>query len=220
MVVAVIIRDHDRRVVTSFVKGLTNALWKVETMDISYDDIGDSVSDSCTILTAVHSACCRAASPLQLKAPPVVQPKPIGAFLWEPFDRDDHSLCLSRDDTSFNKDDNNKMIVTTPKQANASSSRKIRIKYHCIVPAWMHPSSLVHLCFLTIAFVRHSNHVPTRTFSSNTSALNFITRIRRMSARFPLSSSLGVLVSPNRYNIVSHTNGTAMALTQLCRVGL
>ena len=123
MVVPFINRDHDRCVVTSFVKGLTNALWKVETMDISYDAIGNLVSDSCTILTAVHSACCRAASPLQLKAPPVVQPKPIGAFLWEPFDRDDHSL-------SFNKDDSNKMIVTTPKQADASSSRKIKIKYH------------------------------------------------------------------------------------------
>ena len=130
MVVPFINRDHDRCVVTSFVKGLTNALWKVETMDISYDAIGNLVSDSCTILTAVHSACCRAASPLQLKAPPVVQPKLIGAFLWEPFDQDDHSLCLSRSDASFNKDDGNKMIVMTPKQADASSSQKIKIKYH------------------------------------------------------------------------------------------
>ena len=60
----------------------------------------------------------------------MVQPKPIGAFLWEPFDRDDHSLSLSRDDASFNKDDSNTMIVTIPKQADASSPRRIKIKYH------------------------------------------------------------------------------------------
>jgi len=164
MVVPVIIRDHDRRVVTSFVKGLTNALWKVKTMDISYDAIGtmdisydaigDSVSDSCTILTAVHSACCRAASPLQLKASPVVQPKPIGAFLWEPFDRDDHSLCLSRDDASFNMDDSNKMIVTTPKQADASSSRKIKIKYH------LHRASMDASILAGTSVLSHDRHCP------------------------------------------------------------
>jgi hypothetical protein len=99
-------------------------------MDINYDAIGDSVSDSCTILTAVHSASCRDSLPLQLQVPPAVPPRPIGAFLWEPFNRDDHSLCPSRNDAAFNKDDSIKMIVIVPKQADTSSSRTIKIKYH------------------------------------------------------------------------------------------
>jgi hypothetical protein len=36
VVVAVVIRDHDRRSVTAFVRGLLAAHWKVELMDIAY----------------------------------------------------------------------------------------------------------------------------------------------------------------------------------------
>jgi hypothetical protein len=56
VVVAVVIQDHDRQSVTAFVRGLSATNRKVESMDIAYSGIGDTVTDSCTIITAVHTS--------------------------------------------------------------------------------------------------------------------------------------------------------------------
>jgi hypothetical protein len=74
IVVAIVITDHDGRAVKSFIKGLEAAHWKVSLRAVSYLTIGDSISDSCSVITAVHSSCASNVEPLVLKTPPLVPP--------------------------------------------------------------------------------------------------------------------------------------------------
>ena len=43
--------------------------------------------------------------PLELKTPPPVHPRPISDYLWEPFNRPDHYVCLACDDDDFCRQD-------------------------------------------------------------------------------------------------------------------
>jgi hypothetical protein len=55
---------------------------------------------------------------------------PIASYLWEPFNRPEHSLCFGRDDNNFNKDKATRMIVSASKQAESGSITPIMILYH------------------------------------------------------------------------------------------
>ena len=63
IVMAIVIPDHDKRAVKSFIKGLEAAHWKVSRRAVSYLEIGDSISDSCSVITAVHSSCASKENP-------------------------------------------------------------------------------------------------------------------------------------------------------------
>ncbi len=130
IVVAIVMPDHDGRSVKSFVSGLSTAHWTVSSRDISYTEIGDSIVDSCGIIIAIHSSSASVIKPLILKTPPAVQPRPIASYLWELFNRPEHSLCLGRDDSNFNKDEATRMIVSTPKLAESGNTTPITILYH------------------------------------------------------------------------------------------
>ncbi len=129
IIVAVVIPDHNGRRVKAFIRGLTTAHWKVSSRDVSYVEIGNSVVDSCTLIIAVHSSSTSVVEPIVLKMPPTVQPKPIALYLWEPFNRPDHSLSLGHDDNEFNKDESLKMIGSAPKQAELDSIPHVVIQY-------------------------------------------------------------------------------------------
>jgi hypothetical protein len=73
--------------------------------DVSYIDIDDTVADSCKIITAVHSSCASAVELINLRTPPAVNPRPIGSYIWEPFNRIEHSLSPSREDDKFDAND-------------------------------------------------------------------------------------------------------------------
>jgi hypothetical protein len=127
IVVAVVIPDHDGCIISAFTRGLTAANWKLLSREVSYQDIGDSIADSCTIIIAIHSSCASNVEPITLKAPPSVTPRPIGAFVWEPFNRIEHSLSHGRDNEEF---DSKKMIATIPKPVASQQSCGVTIKYH------------------------------------------------------------------------------------------
>ncbi len=74
IIVAIVITGHDGRAVKSFIKGLEAGHWKVSRWAVSYLTIGDSISDSCSVITAVHSSCASNVEPLVLKTPPLVPP--------------------------------------------------------------------------------------------------------------------------------------------------
>ena len=92
--------------------------------------IGDSISNSCSVITAVHASCASNVDPHILKLPPLVALRPLSSFIWMPFDQSEHALGYGKDDTDFNKDDSCKMTANVPKSANLSMSPKIVIKYH------------------------------------------------------------------------------------------
>ena len=110
-----------------FIRGLKGAHWIVPSREVSYPEIGDSVADSCSVITAVHSSCSSSVKPIILKTPPRTSPRPIGSYIWEPFNRPEHSLCYGRNDENFYKDETSKMIVSTPKLATSTNSPCVNI---------------------------------------------------------------------------------------------
>ena len=130
VIVAIVIQDHDGQCVKLFIRGLKAAHWIVLSRKVLYPEIGDTVAESCFVIIAVHSSCSSSAKLIILKTPPSTSPRPIGSFIWEPFNRPEHSLCYSRNDKSFNKDDTGKMIVSAPRPATSTNSPCVTIKYH------------------------------------------------------------------------------------------
>jgi hypothetical protein len=130
VVVAILMPDHDGRSVESFIRGLSTAHWKVSSRDILYPEIGDSIVNSCRIIIAIHLSSVPVVEQIGLKTPPAVQPRPIASYLWEPFNRPEHSLCFGCDDSDFNKDEASQMTVSMPKPAKSGGTTPITILYH------------------------------------------------------------------------------------------
>jgi hypothetical protein len=128
--VAIVIPDHDGRSVQMFTKGLKAAHWKVTSREVSYSNIGNTIANSCSVITAVHSSCVSNVDSIILKTLPRTTPWPISTFIWEPFDRTEHSLCYGQDNFDFNKDETSKMITSTPKTAVSTDSSLVNIRYH------------------------------------------------------------------------------------------
>ena len=101
VIVAIVIPDLDGAATRKFIKGLESAHWVVSRQTVFYADIGDSVDDSCVIITAVHSSCASTVDPLTLILPPKCAPKPLGAYIHEPFNRPQHSVCYGRDERRY-----------------------------------------------------------------------------------------------------------------------
>ncbi len=106
LVIAIIIHDHDGRYIKSFTHTLKAAGWCISTFDnVSFMSIGDLVAGSCNLLFGVHSLCTTQVKPFELKPSPPLPPLPLGAFLWEPFNRPEHSVSLACDDDNFCRQD-------------------------------------------------------------------------------------------------------------------
>jgi hypothetical protein len=144
IVVAIIIPDHDGRAVKSFTNGLEAAHWKVTSRAVSYLNIGDSISDLCYIITAVHSSCASNVNPFVLKYPPIVTPPPISSYIWVPFNRPKHALGYGKGNVDFNKDDKCRMIASTPKTARILHHRGSLLNIISIATATTRRSWLVH----------------------------------------------------------------------------
>jgi hypothetical protein len=130
IVVARVIPDHDGWSVKAFVRGLQTAHWKISSRDVYYIEIGNSIIDSCTVIIAVHLSSASVVEPIVLKAPSVVQPKPIASYICEPFNKPDHSLSFGRDNNSFNNDESLKIIVSAPKRAKSDCIPHVVIQYN------------------------------------------------------------------------------------------
>ena len=133
VVVAIIIPDHDGASVKRFITSLSNQHWSVSTRQVSYDLMGDSIADSCTILTAIHTSCASSVEPIKLAVPPLVPPHPIAYFNYEPFNRPEHSLCYGCLDAEFNNDDTplaNLMNVSKPTPGAVNTSPAVKIEYY------------------------------------------------------------------------------------------
>ena len=127
--VVVYCRD-DGCAIKSFTKGLDAAHWKTTSRAVSYLNIGDFISNSCSIITTVHSSCATNVKPLVLKSPPTVTPPPISSYIWASFDRPEHALGYGKDDIDFNKDGEGWMTASTPKTTKNSVSTRVDDKYY------------------------------------------------------------------------------------------
>jgi hypothetical protein len=109
-----VIPAHNRRSVSAITKGLTATHWKITSQEVYCPDICDSIADSCTIITAIHTSCASTVNPIELKTPPPTPSWLLSSLLWGPFNRPKHSVCLSCYDSCFNKDNSPKMVITGP----------------------------------------------------------------------------------------------------------
>ena len=69
VIVAIVIPDHDGSSVKMFIRGLKAAHWKVSSRDVSYPEIGETVADYCSVITAVHLSCFSTVNLIVFKTP-------------------------------------------------------------------------------------------------------------------------------------------------------
>jgi hypothetical protein len=129
VIVAVVIPDLDGAATRKFIQGLESAHWMISTQKVHYVDIGDSVDDSCIIITAVHTSCASNVDKPSLILPPKCDPKPIGDYIHTPFNTPQHSVCYSRDDTLFNSDGECTMTCADPQKCETMIPPGIRHAY-------------------------------------------------------------------------------------------
>ena len=120
--------DHDGRSVKTFSSNLKSNGWVLSSTDVFYPDLGDTIAGSCRLIIAIHSSCTSTVNPLLLKRPPSVPSRPLGEFIWEPFNRPEHAISLARDDADFNKQDS-RLKVSNPK-LDQNTDRSAIIKYY------------------------------------------------------------------------------------------
>jgi hypothetical protein len=102
MVMAIIIPDHDRCCNTTFSKKLKSAGWCMSKLNNeSFPNLGDTILRCCILIIGVHSSCTYCVEPLELKMPLACPLHPISAFLWEPFNRPEHSVSLAWNNNDF-----------------------------------------------------------------------------------------------------------------------
>jgi hypothetical protein len=105
MVVAIILLDNDGKCVKSLILLLKRSGWVASLSNVCFPDVGDSIAGECRILTCIHSLCRSTVDALDLAIPPRVTPQPIGASIWESFNRPKHSVKLGKDNKDFCRQD-------------------------------------------------------------------------------------------------------------------
>jgi hypothetical protein len=106
IIIAIIHPDHDGCSVKTFSAKIKSSSWILSSTDVHFPALGNSiVFGSCCVITAVHSSCASHIKPMLLKNPPLVPPRPLGKFIWEPFNRKEHAILLACNDEDFEKQD-------------------------------------------------------------------------------------------------------------------
>ncbi len=119
--------DHDVRSVKTFSLNLKSNGWVLSTTDVFYPDLGDTIPGSYHLIIDIHSSCASMVNPLLLKRPPSVLTRPIGKFIWEPFNRPEHAISLACNNADFDKQDTQLKVSTLKLTPN--NDRSIIIKY-------------------------------------------------------------------------------------------
>jgi hypothetical protein len=132
VVVAIILPDHNNCCVKSFIKTLVSNCWVLSKHDVSFPAQGDCIAGTCMCIIGVHSSCASVVEPILLRAAPPTPPRPLGIFLWEQFNRPEHSVSLARDDDNFCRQDV-KCLANLPTVSDGSETGVI-VKYHLHLP--------------------------------------------------------------------------------------
>jgi hypothetical protein len=134
-------------------------------------------------------------------------------YLWEPFNRPDHSLSLGHDSNEFNKDESSKMIVSAPKQAKLDSIPHVVIQYT------MHRTGkdatiLAGLSVISISgFCPPFEACPNRNLFQHSSGSNSILPVTLMFVQFQLLSLNVASTSSNPFSTASPMKNIGMIWT-------
>ncbi len=129
IVIAIVHPDNDGQSVKTVTTNLKSNGWVVSSSDVSYPDLGDLIAGSCRLILGIHLSCAASVEPLLLKHPPAIPSRSLAGFIWEPFNRPEHSISLARDDPNFANQDGPEMTITLPKSTTHNPST-VMLKYH------------------------------------------------------------------------------------------
>jgi hypothetical protein len=128
IIVAIVHPDHDGNSVKTFSTNLKSKGWILSSTDVHYPDLSNTAAGGCRIITAVHSSCASTVEPLQLKRPPLVPPRPLGEFIWEPFNWKEHAILLAQDNKDFAKQDTSLQTLTPAITSDGPAG--VLVRYH------------------------------------------------------------------------------------------
>ncbi len=128
IIVATVHPEHDDRSVKTFSTNLKSKGWILSSMDVHYSDLGNTIAGGCPLITAVHLSCASTVEPLQLKRPPLVPPRPLGKFIWEPFNQKEHAILMAWDNKDFAKQDTG--LQTSTPAITSDGPAGVLVRYH------------------------------------------------------------------------------------------
>jgi hypothetical protein len=105
--VAFVHPDHDGRAITKFMSLLKSSGWVLSTTKCLFPDFGNSIIGTTSVIVGVHDSTQSRVEPMSLWVPPLPQPLPLAAFIWQPFNTQEYSVLFAMKDESFGTDANN-----------------------------------------------------------------------------------------------------------------
>jgi hypothetical protein len=127
--VAIFIPDLDETATRKFASGLEQAQWFASRHVVRYANVGDSVDDSCVILTATHTSCAPTVEPIQLIMPPKLEIKPLGAYIHDPFNFSQYAVCYGRYDPAFRMHARWSAVILSSPKPSLAQLYELRIFY-------------------------------------------------------------------------------------------
>jgi hypothetical protein len=124
-IIAIIHPDHNGRSVKMFSTKLNLSSWILFSTDVQFPVLDNTIACSCCVITAVHSSCASRIKPMLLKHPPLVPPRPLGKFIWEPFNRKEHAIFLPCEDEDFKKQDTQLQASAQPQTLSKANGVSI-----------------------------------------------------------------------------------------------
>jgi hypothetical protein len=192
LVVAIIIPDHDGHCVKHFARTLKAVGWFIsQSDDVSFPSIGDTIAGSCNLLFRVHSSCTACIEPFELQSPPPLPPCPLGAFLWKPFNKPEHSVSLACNDDNFCHQDI--WFTATAPSGKTPLPQGSLSGIFSTGTVQTRALSVAQLLSLLIACAHHLMLAQIRTCFNISLVLNFISKVIAMCAESQHLSLLGVL---------------------------
>jgi hypothetical protein len=168
MFVAFVHPDHNSRSVSKFDTQLSSSGWVIFSAKCTFQDYGDSVIGTTTILVGVHTITQSRVNALLFWTPPMPRPLPLAAFVWQPFNKKEYSLSFARDDTLFDN------ALMSPVHASLLSAL-----VSSLLPSGLQPLYYLHLqatdttIFKGAAVISQDSLCPPFDSSSTTNLFKF-----------------------------------------------
>jgi hypothetical protein len=99
--------DHDGRAITNFMSLLKSSGWVLSTTKCLFLDFGNSIIGTTSVIMGVHNSTQSCVEPMSFWVPPLPQPLPLAAFIWQPFNTWEYSVSFAMEDELFGTDTNN-----------------------------------------------------------------------------------------------------------------
>ncbi len=99
--VAFVHSDQNNHCVSKFISQLSAKGWFDSQINCSFPDYGDSTIGATSVVVGIHTNTYSSIKALLFQTPPLIKPRPLAAFVWQPFNKKEFSLSSDCNDPSF-----------------------------------------------------------------------------------------------------------------------